>query len=185
MNCLTCGNKITNKYAKKFCNRSCAAKFNGSKYPKRKKTSKQSTCLQCKNIFLYHEHASTGKFCSNKCCGIYRFENETIKRIENGESCHSETLKKYLSKTKGYKCEICNLNEWNKKEISLHVDHIDGNSDNNFPLNLRLLCPNCHSQTETFSGRNVKNSKRSSYMKRYRIKKINACLSNLVCDYLQ
>jgi len=172
MKCVTCNNEITNKYAKKFCNRSCAAKFNGSKYPKRKKTGKEAICLQCKKQFVYHIKSSNGKFCSNKCCGRYRFETYTTKRIENGESCHSETLRKYLSEKKGYKCESCKLSNWLDREISLHVDHIDGNSDNNFPSNLRLLCPNCHSQTETFCGRNIKNSKRSSYKKRYRIKKL-------------
>jgi 5-methylcytosine-specific restriction endonuclease McrA len=38
----------------------------------------------------------------------------------------------------------------------LHVDHVDGNSDNHVPSNLRFLCPNCHSQTDTYSWRNVK-----------------------------
>jgi len=172
MNCINCNNKITSKDAKKFCNKSCAAKYNNSKFPKRKNTGENVICLQCKKEFIYHKSSSYGKFCSNKCCGRYRFENNTIKKIERGESCHSGTLRKFLTETKGYKCEICNLSKWNDKEISLHVDHIDGNSDNNFPVNIRLLCPNCHSQTETFCGRNIKNTKRSSYKKRYRIKNI-------------
>lgn len=54
-----------------------------------------------------------------------------------------------------YKCAICNNpGIWNNKELVLQLDHINGiNSDNRIE-NLRLLCPNCHSQTETFSGRN-------------------------------
>ncbi len=36
----------------------------------------------------------------------------------------------------------------------LEVDHVDGNPDNHLPTNLRLLCPNCHSQTPTFRKKN-------------------------------
>lgn len=53
-------------------------------------------------------------------------------------------------------CSICLLNSWQGKEISLHLDHIDGNPRNNLLENLRLLCPNCHSQTNTYCGRNNK-----------------------------
>lgn len=53
-----------------------------------------------------------------------------------------------------YECGECSLNEWNGKDISLHLDHIDGNNKNNLLSNLRFLCPNCHSQTETYCGKN-------------------------------
>ena len=48
---------------------------------------------------------------------------------------------------------------WNGKPITLQLDHINGNSDDNRLENLRMLCPNCHSQTETFGGRNTKKKK--------------------------
>jgi Zn finger protein HypA/HybF involved in hydrogenase expression len=65
-------------------------------------------------------------------------------------------LKKRLIKEKvlEYKCVSCGISEWNDKEISLHLDHIDGNNHNHKLENLRLLCPNCHSQTETWCGKN-------------------------------
>ena len=53
-----------------------------------------------------------------------------------------------------YKCHICSVYEWNSKKIVLHLDHIDGNSKNHNLSNLRLLCPNCHSQTDTWCGKN-------------------------------
>lgn len=65
-------------------------------------------------------------------------------------------LKKRLIKEKvlEYKCVSCGIFEWNKNPISLQLDHIDGNNHNHKLENLRLLCPNCHSQTDTWCGKN-------------------------------
>ena len=53
-------------------------------------------------------------------------------------------------------CEKCGLNPiWNEKELILIIDHINGDRFDHRPENLRFLCPNCHSQTETFAGRNI------------------------------
>lgn len=133
---------------------------------------KSSNCLFCNTSFIYDDKSSTGKFCSNSCNGKYKIEFITKPLIEQGKVDQTSTLKTYLTNLHGYKCNICSISEWNNKELSLHVDHIDGNSDNNFPDNIRLLCPNCHTQTETFSGRNKKNTKRNSYMQRYRKRKL-------------
>lgn len=53
-----------------------------------------------------------------------------------------------------YKCHLCGLTEWNAKPITLQLDYINGVHLDHRIENLRLLCPNCHSQTETFAGRN-------------------------------
>jgi hypothetical protein len=67
----------------------------------------------------------------------------------------SRKVKKELIDIKGYKCEICNIEKWLDKPISLELDHIDGNNKNDELMNVRLLCPNCHSQTYNFRGRNI------------------------------
>ena len=56
-----------------------------------------------------------------------------------------------------YVCAICTIGpKWNGTELVLQLDHIDGQRENNQISNLRFLCPNCHSQTPTFTGRNNK-----------------------------
>lgn len=55
-----------------------------------------------------------------------------------------------------YKCCECGIgDEWNKKKITLEVDHVDGNWKNNERTNLRFLCPNCHSQTANWCAKNI------------------------------
>jgi predicted restriction endonuclease len=54
-----------------------------------------------------------------------------------------------------YKCDICGCDgNWQKGQISLELDHIDGNNTNNEIDNLHYLCPNCHALTETYRGKN-------------------------------
>jgi len=70
-----------------------------------------------------------------------------------------KTIKKLLIEKHGYKCHICSLSSWLDKPISLELDHIDGNHFNDDESNHRLLCPNCHSQTDTFRGKNINTGK--------------------------
>lgn len=55
-----------------------------------------------------------------------------------------------------YKCAICGIVEWQGKTLSLELDHINGENNDNRIENLRFLCPNCHSQTDTYGFRNQK-----------------------------
>lgn len=51
-------------------------------------------------------------------------------------------------------CERCGLSEWQGKPVSMALHHVNGDRLDNRLENLELLCPNCHSQTDTYSGRN-------------------------------
>ena len=73
------------------------------------------------------------------------------------EEMHHGALRKRLLHERNYTCEECGCgNTYNEKPLSLELEHVDGNSLNNRIENLKILCPNCHSQTPTFRGRNVK-----------------------------
>ena len=76
--------------------------------------------------------------------------------IENSSYANISSLKKRLISENRleYKCAICGLTEWLDKPISLQLDHINGINNDHRITNLRFLCPNCHSQTDNYAGKN-------------------------------
>ena len=52
------------------------------------------------------------------------------------------------------RCERCGISEWQGRPITLALHHVNGLRDDNQLENLQILCPNCHSQSDTFAGRN-------------------------------
>lgn len=101
-------------------------------------------------------------------CSIeHFFQNNGIKKpaqkysldeilVENSTYANISCLKKRLINEKRleYKCANCGIINWLDKPISLQLDHINGINNDHRITNLRFLCPNCHSQTNTYSGKN-------------------------------
>ena len=96
---------------------------------------------------------------------LYKPERKVYQRVSldvilNGGHSHYPTshLSKRLVKEglKEYQCESCSITEYNGKHISLELNHKDGYRSNHSLSNLELLCPNCHSQTDTYRSKKLK-----------------------------
>ena len=86
---------------------------------------------------------------------LRRIPNEEI-FIKDSKYTKSETIKTRMVEDLNvkYECNICQISHWNGTKLSLQLDHINGDHTDNRLSNLRLLCPNCHSQTNTFCSKN-------------------------------
>lgn len=93
------------------------------------------------------------------------FDSPVVLQDSHGKFFNRNSkMRKLLIEKYGYKCSNpkCQIAEWNKKEITLQVDHIDGNNTNDSTDNVRLLCPNCHYETDTYCINSNKNIELSS-----------------------
>lgn len=120
----------------------------------------------CKNCGKeYHpRYSSKGLFCSIECSAEYKAKENYKNYLNNQEKYqgvrHISRIKPFILKEQNYKCAICGMiNKWNDKELVFILDHIDGRASNNYRNNLRLICPNCDSQLDTYKSKN-KNSDR-------------------------
>ena len=134
--CAKCGKELK-PGQKKFCSSSCAASFNNHNRVLSNAT-KEKISLKLRT-------------------------NTLTNRLRNGSGYKRSyyTFKERLFRDgiKEQKCERCGITTWMGEKITLQLHHIDGNKQNNNPENLQILCPNCHSQTDNFCGKNIKSNK--------------------------
>ena len=108
-------------------------------------------CEYCGEQFKKKYQGNTSNRYCNRDCHQAHIITEKIK---SGEYTRNSAMT-YFKRFTDYKCSCCGISEWNGKEIRLQIDHIDGNNKNDIVENFRYLCPNCHTQTETWGVRNV------------------------------
>ena len=88
---------------------------------------------------------------------LRKFQTEDILKGKCPEMLRKDVKKRMVSE--GHlenKCYECGITDWNSKPLVCHLEHINGISNDHRLENLTMLCPNCHSQTSTYAGKNRK-----------------------------
>lgn len=110
----------------------------------------KSICKQCDKEFKFLKSQKRGLFCSRNCSFDYK-SIEVMTTTKAGKTAALTYLKRFHT----YECSECGISDWNHKPLSLQIDHINGDRNDNSISNLRWLCPNCHTQTPTWGSRNA------------------------------
>ena len=151
--------KTTHEKSGKFCSRSCA---NSRTFTTETNDKKRNSNLKFYSNFTPEERKELQAQKDTKFDAYARQLRVQQKNLETSwsrpyEEMRQGSLRKRLLHERNHTCEQCGIgNEYNGKPLSLELDHVDGNSNNNKVENLRILCPNCHSQTPTHRAKNIK-----------------------------
>lgn len=142
-----------------YCSKSCSATATN---PKKVSRRKVTTCRGC------GDDTYNASFCSVTCSGS-SLADRTLNKFLEGTSktlIKSKKIYQYLLDRQQGGCAICNMPPiWNGKTLVFIHDHIDGNSENNSPDNIRLVCSNCDSQLDTYKSKNVGKGRHSRRMR--------------------
>ncbi len=132
-------------------------------------------CEQCEEEFKTKKYKEAN-FCSVKCSNKSRRTKnwkDTERKPRNiwlneikqrwltipFNNLGWDTKRKRVIHEQNGKCNKCGTSEWMKEKLSLEVDHINGDNTDHRRENLEGLCPNCHSLTETYKGKNRSDTK--------------------------
>ena len=162
---LQCSVSYVKKYAKKIGILLPIRTTTQNVIPWNKGIKKQFICKNCGKAFS-NSKGIFQQFCCNECSAKYRSNIKYQNYLSNqedfiGKEISYRWLKPFILKEQDNKCSICGLSTiWNNKELHFILDHIDGDATNNMRSNLRLICPNCDSQLDTFKSKNKGRSTR-------------------------
>lgn len=166
--CLECGKLIP--VSNKFCNSTCSAYYNNRNSDKLKecKRGPESKII----LERFEDCQCCGKklkptsriYCNQTCASRYVYITNVNMWLEGKIESSNKTgpryfVKRWLIETFGNKCSICGWAEVHPVtgNVPVELDHLDGDSYNNIPENIRLLCPNCHSLTHNYKALNKGN----------------------------
>jgi len=110
-------------------------------------------CIWCQKEPLKNRSKN---YCSMKCCIDHKICEKFLDwYVLKENKVSNKVLRSHLEIIYGHRCSNCQITEWNNKPIVFEVEHKDGNSKNNDPDNVCLLCANCHSLTLTYKTKNI------------------------------
>ncbi len=141
-----------------YCSLSCGATH-------RIRPGKAKRSISCQFCHKPTSYKNT-KYCSSACQREEEYNLKTKPLIMEGRVSVPTTLKRFLKREGKDECYTCGTTHWQGEKLSLQLDHVDGNASNNLPENMRLLCPNCHSLTPSFTGKNRGFGRQSLGLKR-------------------
>jgi len=147
-------NRLTNTKDKQFCSRSCVAQYwNKIHYPNWI-PFKYRKCKWC----WADNKRKNARYCSDKCLQEKQDKDTELKLVKNWTT-KLDWIKHFLIRKRWHKCETCWITEWNWVPTPIEIHHLNWDSVDNREKNLKLICPNCHSQTDNYKSKN-KNSTR-------------------------
>ena len=169
MVCESCGEEFTEDFRKsknrrklpmRFCSQSCASGASNRKY------TEETFCLYCGASLGIGCTGHSKKYCNQEHAAL-ALQQAFLDRwlstgIPNnftgggrGNTIPCLYVRRYIIEEQKHYCAICGDPDiWKGSPLRFVLDHTDGDSTNNRRENLRLICPNCNSQTSTFSGHN-------------------------------
>lgn len=105
-------------------------------------------------------------YCDGACTRAFHNNRKISEWLSTGvvkvDSHQNHFVKNHIFSEQDGKCDLCSSESiWMGKPLSLILDHIDGNSEDNSRTNLRLICPNCDSQLDTYKSRNMGNGRKA------------------------
>ena len=166
-NCSECGKFTENP---KFCNKSCAATYNNKATPKRKRYDVAITnnCVVCKTQLNKRQQWSRQTTCSVECAGIARKQKTIMEFLVGkyvGRESLPDTVRDFIIDGANNQCTECHWSGINKYtgKSTLQLHHLDGIAGNNTQDNIVVLCPNCHSLTNSFGSLNNGKGRKKRY----------------------
>lgn len=136
---------------------------------------------KCANVRIWTKADKLKKSMANKdywnTCSEEKKDQHRLNAIKNGKVNADRTYNSVITSNfdslsynkkrwrvlieQDYKCKECGLSEWRGKPLVLELEHKNGNHSDNSRNNLECLCPNCHSLTPSWRGRNNEKTKKN------------------------
>lgn len=150
--CESCGSVTANT---RFCSRNCSAHVTNHESPRRQSEQgkKYGYCAQCGESL----RSFNIDYCGRACYEAAWVAEWVAGTLSEDLLPSNQLARRVLRKMYHNACQECEwsvVSKWNG-QVTLTLEHQDGNPSNNLFENLKLLCANCHTLTENFCGRNT------------------------------